>query len=124
MSHLLTAILLITLFLVFSFSNPVNAGVDMTDAGAFFNDEAYGFEGETRLTCQTKGEDVANTITAIIAAAESENTLSLFSNSLRFAHIGGPFIDECGRYMNNDKRDVLTALISFSNNVIGEDSGF
>ena len=98
-----------------------NANTSMADAKTFFNNEADGFEGNVKLTCQAKGDEVANTISAIVTAASDESTMSLLTNSLKFAFIGPPFIDECGSYMKHDEKEVLTALVKFASSFIEED---
>lgn len=98
-----------------------NASTSMADAKTFFNNEAHGFEGKVKLTCQAKGDEVANTISAIVTAASDESTMSLLTNSLKFAFIGPPFINECGSYMKDDEKEVLTALVNFASGFIEED---
>lgn len=101
-----------------------NASVSLTDAGTLFNNEAHGFEGKVKLTCQAKGIEVANTISEIVAAASAENTMTLLISSFRFAFIGPPFINECGSYMKDNEKEVLTALVNFASSFIEEDTDY
>ena len=114
--------LLTTIFLAVSVTTGATASANMGDAKTFFNDNSNGFKGQARLTCQAKGDEVADTISAIVTAASSESTMSLFTNSLKFAHIGSPFIKECGGYMKDDEKEILTALVNFANSLVGEDT--
>jgi len=93
----------------------VNASVRLNDANTLFNNEAYGFEGEVKLACQAKGDEVAETISEIVDAASTDSPLSLLISSIKFVHIGTPFIDECGKYMKDNEKEVLTALVNFAN---------
>jgi len=122
---ILTALLLL---LSIGIATGANASVRLTDANTLFNNEAHGFEGKVKLTCQTKGDVVAETISEIVDAASTDSPLSLLISSIKFVRIGAPFIDECGRYMKNDEKEVLAALVNFANSFSeqnpGEDSNF
>jgi len=97
-----------------------NASVRLTDVNTLFDNEAHGFEGETRLACQTKGSEVAETISEIVGAASTDSPWSLLISSIKFVNIGTPFIDECGEYMKDDEKEVLTALVNFANGLGGQ----
>ena len=98
-----------------------SASTSFIDARKLFNDEAHGFKGEVKLTCQAKGDEVVDTILAIVTAATNESRMSLLTNSLKFAYIGPPFINECGSYMKDDEKEVLTALVNFASSFIEEE---
>ena len=112
---------IITVLLTLTVGVGANASTSMADARTFFNNEAHGFKGKVKLTCQAKGEEVADTISAIVTAASSESRVSLLTNSLKFAFIGPPFIDECGSYMKDNEKEVLTALVNFASSFIEEE---
>ncbi len=105
--------LLLPLFI--GIATGANASVRLTDANTLFNNEAHGFEGEVKLTCQAKGDAVSETISEIVDAASTDSPLSLLISSIKFVRIGTPFIDECGRYMKNEEKEVLAALVNFAN---------
>ena len=112
----------ITALLLLSVGTGINASTSMADANTFFDNEAHGFEGKVKSVCQAKGDEVADTISAIVAAASTESRFSLLGNSLKFAFIGPSFIDECGSYMKDEEKEVLTALVNFASSFIDEDS--
>jgi len=114
----LTALLLP---LSFGVATGANASVRLTDANTLFNNEAYGFEGKVKLACQAKGDEVAETISKIVDAASTDSPVSLLISSIKFMNIGTPFIDECGIYMKDSEKEVLTALVNFANSFSGQD---
>jgi len=99
-----------------------NASVRLTDANTLFDNEAHGFEGEVKLACQAKGDVVAETISEIVDAASTDSPFSLLVSSIKFVNVGTPFIDECGKYMKDNEKEVLTALVNFANSLGGQDS--
>jgi hypothetical protein len=101
---------LIAAVLSFSVGTGVNTTTSMADAKTFFDNEAHGFKGKVKSSCQAKGNEVADTISAIVAAATSESRMSLLSNSLKFAFIGASFIDECGSYMKDEEKEVFNSI--------------
>ena len=113
---------IIAMLLSLSVGAGANASTSMTDAKTFFDNEARGFEGKVKSSCQARGDEVADTISAIVAAVSTESRMSLLSNSLKFAFIGPSFIDECSSYMKNEEKEVLTALVNFASSFIDEDS--